>query len=114
MLLLPMYAEVITADIRQMFSDIYKDDNGFRPDLSRWDRVSMEAYLDNRPEVQYDETDEFADRCCDASSDCWCCHYDWCHNSDYYDDWDRLLDGLDNDITIEYSEYAEGVQDGWA
>lgn len=107
-MLLPAWSKVMSDDIAQLFSDIYKDDNGFRPDLSRWDRLSMEGYLDNRKDEVYYES---RNRCCGASDDCSCCHYDWCINSDYYLDPDEVWpDDEDDHYTLMASEW----QDGWA
>lgn len=107
MYLIPAYSLVITQDIANLFSDIYKDDAGVRPDLSAWDRESMAAYLDNRKEPEYG-------RCCSASDDCYCCHYDWCYNSDHYYEW--LEDdeyGVDSDRDEWYYEIASQYQEGW-
>lgn len=34
-------------DTRNLFSDLYKDENGFRPTLSQWTLAEMKVYMKN-------------------------------------------------------------------
>lgn len=94
MLLLPAYAQVITQDIAQTFSDVYKSDNGFRPRLQDWSREAMEVWLYTRP--------------------------DWHEDDDYVNDylWELQADyeyGVDDDWLIEeyYVALAPFTVEGW-
>jgi hypothetical protein len=85
---------------RDCFSDVYKSDYGFRPNLAQWSDDAIDAWFDARPTLGYDSgpldayQDEVACGCCCCTGECY--------------------DGLNETEDEGYTGLASEYQEGWA